>query len=166
MHTELRKLSPQDGEEVYEFLQSLPAEEAGYGNSAHGLTYEAFKEWLIKMDGYDRGENMPDWMVPSTEYWFIVDGVIVGNIRLRHFLNEGLRKNGGHIGYAIAKPYRQKGYATLMLAAILQEARKLGLEEVMITANIDNIASRKTIERNGGSLANEDDNHAIYWIKL
>lgn len=166
MKTELRPLSPQDGRDVYEFLQLLPAEEAGYGNSAHGLTYEEFKTWLIQMDEYAHGIHMPDWMVPSTEYWFLVDDVIVGNIRLRHELNEGLRKNGGHIGYAIAAPYRKNGYAKAMLKAVLEEAKKLGLQEVMLTANCDNMASRKTIEANGGILEKEDGEHAFYWINL
>lgn len=166
MKTELRQLSITDGREVYELLQQIPAQERGYSNSAHGLSYEQFQAWLIEMNDYAHGLHMPDWMVPSSEYWFLVDGSYVGNIRLRHNLTPALRKSGGHIGYAIAPAYRNKGYAKLMLQAVLQEARKLSLHEVMLSADSDNIASRKTIEACGGQLEKESDHKVIYWIKL
>lgn len=166
MKTELRRLSVTDGKAVYELLQSIPAQECGYHNSAHGLSYEAFQAWLIQMDDYAHGINMPEWMVPSDEYWFLVDGVYVGNIRLRHYLTPALRKDGGHIGYAIAPAYRCNGYAKLMLQAVLKEAKQLSLNEVMLTANCDNIASRRTIEACGGQLEQECEGKAIYWIKL
>ena len=155
-----------DGKEVYELLQQIPAQECGYSNSAHGLSYEQFQAWLIEKNDYAHGLHMADWMVPSSEYWFLVDGVYVGNIRLRHNLTPALRSSSGHIGYAIAPAYRKKGYAKLMLQAVLQEARKLSLNEVMLSADKDNIASRKTIEACGGQLEKESDHNVIYWIKL
>lgn len=162
----LRKLSIEDGMDVYNLLQTIPAEEHGYYNGAHGLSYEEFKEWLIKMDGYDRGENMPDWMVPSTEYWAEVDGILVGNIRLRHYLTPALEENGGHIGYAMAEPYRRKGYAKEMLKLLLTIAKEMGIDRVLITANADNIASRKTVEANNGVLEKENEHGCFYWIDL
>lgn len=165
MKTALRKLSIDDAEAVYAFLQSLP-DENGYHNSAYGLSYAEFHTWLIQMNDYSEGRNMPDWMVPSSEYWFVVDDVIVGNIRLRHFLNDALRNGGGHIGYAIAPEYRGKGYAKLMLKEMIKEAKQCyKLDEILITAHIHNIASRKTIEACGGQLEKEADNQAFYWIK-
>lgn len=161
----LKKLSIHDGIDVYEFLQSLP-DENGYHNSAYHLTYKEFQAWLIQMNDYSEGRNMPDWMVPSSEYWFIVNDEIVGNIRLRHYLNEALKNGGGHIGYAIAPKHRGKGYAKLMLAEMLKTAKSYSLTEVLITAQIDNIASRKTIEACGGQLEKEADNHVFYRIKL
>lgn len=162
----LRKLSIEDGLDVYDLLQAIPAEENGYYNGAHGLTYEEFKEWLIKMDGYDRGENMPDWMVPSTEYWAEVDGTLVGNIRLRHYLTPALEEDGGHIGYAMAKAYRRKGYAKEMLKLLLPIAKEMGIERVLITPNTDNIASRKAVEANNGILEKENEHSCFYWIDL
>lgn len=162
----LRKLSIKDGKDVYELLQAIPAEEHGYCNGANGLTYEEFKEWLFKMDGYDRGEHMPDWMVPSTEYWAEVDGNLVGNIRIRHYLTPALEERGGHIGYAVAKAYRQKGYAKEMLKLLLPIAKQMGIDRVLITADRDNIASRKTIEANNGVLEKENEHECFYWINL
>lgn len=165
MKTKLRKLSIHDGTAVYDFLQSLP-DENGYHNTAYNLSYVQYQDWLIRMNDYSEGRNMPDWMVPSSEYWFLVDGEIVGNIRLRHFLNDSLRNSGGHIGYAIAPKHRGKGYAKLMLEEMLKEAKQgYQLNEILITADIDNIASRRTIEACGGQLEKEADGHAFYWIK-
>jgi len=166
MKTKLRQLSVYDGKDVYDFLQQLPAEENGFHNSAHGLTYREFKAWLIKMDDYAHGLHMSEWMVPSSEYWFYADDVLVGNIRLRHYLNDALKKHGGHIGYAIAPAYRKKGYAKGMLRSMCEEAKKYGLTNVLLTANCDNIASRKTIVSCAGSLEKEFDGIAYYRIQL
>jgi predicted acetyltransferase len=58
----------------------------------------------------------------------------------------------GHIGYAVV-PWKQgKGYATLALRAILPEAKAEGLNYVEITTDLDNIASQRAIEANGGVL--------------
>ncbi len=164
MKTELRQLSIHDGRKVYDFLQTLP-DENGFHNSAYQLSYEDFLAWLKKMDDYAHGRHMPDWMVPSSEYWFLVDDQIVGNIRLRHYLNDALRKAHGHIGYAIAPAYRGKGYAKLMLKEMLKVAKTFAIDQVLLTANIDNIASRKTMEACGGILEKEENNLAFYWIK-
>ncbi len=55
-----------------------------------------------------------------------------------------------HIYYEIAPAYRGKGCGREMLRLGFLEAKKIGLEEVIITCNEDNVASRKIIEANGG----------------
>ena len=47
---ELKPLSSTDGMDVYEFLQGIPAEENGFMNSAAGLTYDAYKQWLVRQE--------------------------------------------------------------------------------------------------------------------
>ncbi|MCR5115479.1 MAG: GNAT family N-acetyltransferase, partial [Bacteroidales bacterium] len=47
---------------------------------------------------------------------------IVGQFRIRHYLNEALRTGAGHIGYFIAKEFRGKGYATEGLRQTLEVA--------------------------------------------
>ena len=44
---ELKRLSPDDGRDVYEMLQEIPGEENGLINKANGLSYEEFTRWLI-----------------------------------------------------------------------------------------------------------------------
>lgn len=91
-------------------------------------------------------------LVPATEYWIIdVDG-FAGRLDIRHELNEHLRRFGGHIGYDIRPSRRCRGYGTRALQLGLVEARKLGLDRVLVTCDEHNTPSRKIIEANGGVL--------------
>ncbi|MEQ1759658.1 MAG: GNAT family N-acetyltransferase [Vicinamibacterales bacterium] len=58
----------------------------------------------------------------------------------------------GHIGYAVVPWKRRRGYATAALAMILPLAREEGLAFVELVADADNLASRRVIEVNGGTL--------------
>ena len=78
----------------------------------------------------------------------------------------------GHIGYSIHPDERRKGYATEQLRLSLLEARKLGLNKVLVTCDKENIASAKTIQKVGGVLENEvisaDGKEIVqrYWIEI
>jgi predicted acetyltransferase len=58
----------------------------------------------------------------------------------------------GHIGYAVAPWKRGRGNATRALALMLDIAREQGLPWVELTTDEGNLASEKTILRNGGRL--------------
>ena len=136
---ELKRLSINDGQDVYEMLQAIPKEENGLINSANGLTYDEFKNWLIKKHNDSLQEGLVDgWKVPQTTYFLYVDGVPVGLGNLRHFLTDALRLQGGHIGYAIAPDYRGKGYGKAILKLLLQEANKMGIDKALVTTYLDN----------------------------
>lgn len=94
--------------------------------------------------------------------------LFVGAVNIRHYLNEGLRRTGGHIGDGIRPGERRKGYATAMLALALKECKKLGIDRVLVCCDKDNIGSAKAIVKNGGVLENEveEDGHVVqrYWI--
>lgn len=112
--------------------------------------------------------------VPDTTYWLVDNGEFIGQFSLRHFLTEFLSKHGGHIGYVIRPSKRKMGYATKGLGLVLEEAKKLGLDKVMITAMEWNEGSWKAIEKNGGELESvlsmpwdpEGVKFKKYWIKL
>ena len=59
-----------------------------------------------------------------------------------------------------------------MLKLVLEEARKFGMKKVLLTCDVDNIASRKTIVKNGGILERETPYFNVgemyykYWIYL
>ncbi len=96
---------------------------------------------------------------------------LLGAVNIRHYLNEALLKEGGHIGDGIRPSERRKGYATRMIALALDECRKLGIERVLMTCEKSNIGSAKSIIRNGGVLENEFVNsdgevEQRYWIDL
>ena len=63
-----------------------------------------------------------------------------------------LEKEGGHIGYDIRPSERRKGYGTVLLALTLKKAQELGLHEVLVTCDSDNVDSVRIIEKNGGEL--------------
>lgn len=96
---------------------------------------------------------------------------LIGAVDIRHYLNESLLKEGGHIGVGIRPSERRKGYATAMLKLALIECRKLGINKVLMTCDKDNIGSAKSIIHIGGKLENEFVNSAgeieqRYWIEL
>lgn len=110
-------------------------------------------------------------MVPASRFWLIGDGnQYLGDVDVRHHLNEALRRFGGHIGYKIRPSERRKGYGGLICQLGVLEARKLGIGEILITCDDDNIGSCKIIEANGGQLQDKIDNgRAVltrrYWIR-
>lgn len=77
----------------------------------------------------------------------------LGRCDLRVGESEPIRY-AGHIGYNIYERYRGHHYALKASKLLLQFAHELGLEEVIITCDPDNIPSKKTLERlNGRYLA-------------
>ena len=96
---------------------------------------------------------------------------LIGAVNIRHYLNDALLKDGGHIGDGIRPSERRKGYGTLLVKMALAECQKLGIEKVLMVCDKDNIGSAKTIINCGGILENEiiSDNGKIeqrYWIDL
>jgi predicted acetyltransferase len=76
----------------------------------------------------------------------------------------------GHIGYGIRPSARRRGLATWALRRMLEEARALGLEQLLVVCAVDNVASVKTIERCGGTFEDVRDTKfgpaRRYWIEL
>lgn len=111
--------------------------------------------------------------VHDSSFWITDDGEVVGFIQLRHELNEFLENVGGHIGYSVRPSARRQGHARRALGLVLEEARRLGLQRVLITCDDDNAASARTIESQGGELQDVFDGTAYgtgpkrrYWITL
>ncbi|WP_195987993.1 GNAT family N-acetyltransferase [Clostridium sp. D53t1_180928_C8] len=133
---------------------------------------ETFEEWYSNFCDNLKEETVREGLVPATTYMAISteDNRLIGMIDIRHSLNEYLLNFGGHIGYSIRKSERQQGYATEMLSLALIECLKINIKKVLITCNKDNVASAKTIVRNGGILENEvlDGNRITqrYWVTL
>lgn len=159
----LKSASKMDGDDVRTLLASIPSEN-GFTNAAYGISREDFPAWLETTVNHAAGIGLPEGYVPSTTYFLYVNGEPVGMIRLRTQLSESLRILGGHIGYAVGPAFRGKGYATKMLRLVLQEANAIGIEQALVTANVDNLASRRVIEKNGGVLEDIIENTCRYWV--
>lgn len=105
-------------------------------------------------------------MVPQSSYWLYYGDVPVGYGRLRHRLNAALAAHSGHIGYAIARPYRGRGYGNAILELLLREAAHLGLDWVQIGANADNARSNAVIRHSGGVLLRQDGGKNFYRVGI
>ena len=147
-------------------LADIGPGENGFGNSAWGVPFEAFGDYLSKLEREAAGLDLAAGRVPQTVYWLLRGDHPVGLIKLRHRLNDALRRMGGHIGYSVRPSERGKGLGTVMLRLVLNEARGLGLSQVLLTCLEHNVPSRRMIERNGGVLERTEAGTCFYWIKL
>jgi predicted acetyltransferase len=134
-------------------------------------TVEGFRAWTEQLRRQaDPGTAVLVRLVPSSYWWIVEAGQYLGAIDLRHELNEFLAVAGGHIGYGIRPSARERGLATWALGQVLPHARRLGLDAVLVTCDETNVASAKTIERNGGVLESITDTSVgrkrRYWIPL
>jgi predicted acetyltransferase len=68
----------------------------------------------------------------------------------------------GHMGFAVVPWKRRRGYATRALGLLLHEARDKGLTYVELTTDLDNVASQRVIEANGGQLVERFKKPAAY----
>jgi predicted acetyltransferase len=108
----------------------------------------------------------PRAYVAATELWMVEGDEVVGRISVRHELNEVLAAWGGHIGYAVRPSARRRGHATAALAAAVERCRETGVERVLVTCDLDNVASRRTIEGAGGRYEDTRDGKLRFWIDL
>jgi predicted acetyltransferase len=58
----------------------------------------------------------------------------------------------GHVGYSVVPWKRRRGYATRALQLLLSQAIGEGLPYLEIVTDLDNLASQRVIEANGGEL--------------
>lgn len=164
---QLKAANLEDIEKEWQFIRNVPADENGFTNDWSGISREDFEQTALPdMIRFSKGENLPDWMVPETFYFLWNDDAIVGEFRLRHYLNDALRNGAGHIGQFIAKEFRGKGFGTAGLKLVLDEARKIIPEdEIYLRLNRGNEASLKVMLKNGGHVVKEDAEKLYVRIK-
>ena len=146
---ELRLVRLDEGLE--QAFRDMAADYAQGGIERYAERARDFAGYLRLTRAWERGEVEPG-LVPCTSL-FLRDpeGTLLGSLRLRHRLNEGLWQDGGHIGYDIRPSARNRGHATRMLALALDEARALGLPWVLLTIDEANAASIRVAGRNGAA---------------
>ena len=135
--------------------------------------FQNYQDFDAYIEEFKQAETNPkEGLVPATLY-FAYDkerNIIVGAVQIRHYLNEHLRYSGGHIGDGIRPSERRKGYATEMIGLALKKCKEMGINEVMISCNKNNVGSRKTILNNGGvhekDVVDDGETLEVYWIKL
>lgn len=106
------------------------------------------------------------WGVPATILWYVSRQYYLGSLVIRHELTNELAEVGGHIGYHVVTPWVRQGHATHMLAEGLDRARALGLTQVLLTCDADNVASRRVILANGARADGRRGGEDRFWIDL
>ncbi len=90
---------------------------------------------------------------PYTRYFLVDDqGTIYAQGDIRHKKTRFTETFQGQIGYGVLPSKRKCGYGTLMCKLLLEEAKKFGFKDLIITCRDDNVGSQKIIEKNGGKL--------------
>lgn len=166
MNIEIKKLSLDNGKDIYQMLQSIPANENGFVNSVNGKSYKEFKEWLLKAMNNSLQKGVLDgWKVPETTYWLYEDGKPVGYGKIRHFLTDKLLADGGNVGYAIIPSERNKGLGKVLLKLLLQESKVLNVNRVLLTIREENKASLAVALANGGVVEKTEAGKYYIWIE-
>lgn len=128
--------------------------------------YHDFEEYIENIEVKDDGSNL----VPDSTFFCLDEerNIFVGAVNIRHYLNESLLLNGGHIGDGVRPSERRKGIATQMIHLALLECKKMGIERVLMVCDKENTGSAKSIIKNGGVLENEINVDGVieqrYWI--
>lgn len=130
--------------------------------------YRDFQNYIDNLEVKANNEGK----VPDSTFFCLDEerDIFVGAVNIRHYLNESLLLNGGHIGDGVRPSERRKGIATKMIGLALEECQKLGLNKVLMVCDKENVGSAKSILNNGGILENEILVDGVveqrYWITI
>lgn len=169
MNIKLVKLSEQYKDQLFEMMDEWTA--ANEKIVPYAIRKNDYHNFEYYLDNLEIKEEI-DGKVPDTTLFCLdVDrNIFVGAVNIRHYLNEAMLLNGGHIGDGIRPSERRKGYATKMISLALEECKKLGIDKVLMVCDKNNIGSAKSIMNNGGVLENEVVVNGVteqrYWITL
>jgi predicted acetyltransferase len=148
MHLELPSEKYIDS--FFEAMEEFASE--GIPQIAAEMTREQFPQYVQRLHDQAAGKGLKEGHVPSKEFWIIDADGYAGRIILGLTFYPSPERVGNHVGYAVRPSQRRKGYATRALESLLEEARKLQIYKLMPTCGVENVASRKVIEKNRGVL--------------
>jgi len=168
MLVELKQLSIEMSNDIYEMLQEIESIENGFMNEVKGLSFNEYKQWLKREDDYSKELNLPENWIPQTTFFLFIDSKPVGIGRIRHYSNEYLKQKGvGNFGYGIAKSFRGKGYGNILFGKILEKCKLMGYDKITLYPLIKNIPSNKIIAKYNAKLIGTFNNEKnIYEIKI
>lgn len=139
---------------VIEFQKEKDSKISGYQELSIKDLEVDFEGHIKKLLNLSQNYDIPKGFVPTTVFWIVKGRKFIGRVQIRHVLDEYFFKYGGHIGYNVRPSERRKGYGTKALELGLIEAKKLGIQKVLVTCDNNNLPSKKIIEANGGVFEN------------
>jgi RimJ/RimL family protein N-acetyltransferase len=128
-----------------------------------------------ELSGFVAGKNWPQSSQTLEALAFVVrnganacwllllDGVVIGHV----FWKGGPSPDGAaEIGYGLAAPYRQRGYATEAVVAFAGWALgQPGVRRLVAETLADNTPSRRVLERAGFAITSVADGY-VYWERV
>ena len=165
-------------DEIIEYLDEFVKYNSNINGSGsldkiyEGYTFEEALDRCLNMEDKEYAESVGRCQGKTFLLIRENDNKIVGTINVRWNLNEEMLKFGGHIGYGVRPTERRKGYNKINLYLGLIEAKKVGLDKVMIDCSKTNLGSDKTIQALGGILERCDKDPYdgeltnVYWIDV
>ena len=141
----LRELTPLDKDSYEKYYKSWNNEEIIPKNTNLKI-YENFEDMVTKLSLSKMNETDP--LVPNTTLFLFYKSEILGAVNIRFRLNEDLEKHGGHINFGVTPNARGNGYSRFMTRYALDYLETLGVDEVLLNADIKNAPSIRTILKN------------------
>lgn len=124
-----------------------------------------FPDYVRALNGEADGEGISaDW-APTSHFWLVAHGQLIGSLRIRHYLTPAVEERAGHIGYDIAPSFRQQGYGHQILTLALHQASKMGIQEIMAICDAGNMPSKRILERGGGVITKTKNGEIWYMFK-
>jgi predicted acetyltransferase len=156
----------------YDGVLDLPAEGdfPGVVFTREGLEDEAeFARLVANRVGDEQpGAARPPGWTTATHWWLEDPDArdrFVGTISLRHNISHPtLATIGGHVGYSVRPSARRRGFASDALRQVVPIAAARGISRLLVTCDLDNVASARTIEAAGGVFEGELQGKRRYWI--
>ena len=139
----LEKPSTERKNEIVEYLNEFIEYKSDINGTGsldkifEGYTFEQALDRCLNMEKNEYAEKVG--RCPGKTFLLIreEDNKIVGTISVRWNLNQEMLNFGGHIGYGIRPTERRKGYNKINLYLGIIEAKKLGLEKVMLDCDVN-----------------------------
>ena len=165
-------------DEIIEYLDEFVKNNSDINGSGSldkiysGYTFEEALERCLNMENEKYAKSVG--RCPGKTFLLIRenDNRIVGTINVRWNLTKEMLQFGGNIGYGVRPTERRKGYNKINLYLGLKEAKKLGLDKVMLDCSVTNLGSDKTIKALGGVLERcgkdpwDGEMTNVYWIDV
>ncbi len=165
-------------EEIIEYLNEFVEYKSNINGTGsldkllEGYSFEEALENCLNMENEDYARKKGK--CPGKTFLLIreSDNRIVGTINIRWNLNEAMLRFGGHIGYGIRPTERRKGYNKINLYLGMLEAKKVGLDKVMLDCDVNNLGSDRTLKALGGKLERTEIDPVdgvltnVYWFNV
>lgn len=164
----IEKPGAEDEGVVQAFLDSFIAAGESVVNGSAGLDMDRdYQKWQAYLARIEAGA--PDVFLPSLVYIAkTADGQVAGILDIRPGLPQG-KEHFGHIGYAVAPPFRRRGVAAQMVAFGTKILEDAGVDPAIACCYADNLASIATLEgcgyKRNGFYTEQDDKIVLIFHK-